>query len=76
MNFYNALLGDGEIKSWIRGESTPASSRSSELNGTHSGLSTPSTISPGPDQILEDETLKVFNESYKDELRVSKELAR
>lgn len=60
----------GDEKHW---PSTPISLRSAELNGTNSTISTPSTISPAPEQSLEEDlTNKVSYEFDKtDNLRAN-----
>ncbi|XP_018571944.1 leucine-rich repeat and calponin homology domain-containing protein 1 isoform X4 [Anoplophora glabripennis] len=53
------IVGD-ERQQW---SSTPISVRSVEQNGTHSTLSTPSTISPAPDTGPEEDSPKISNSS-------------
>ncbi|GLV37896.1 Leucine-rich-repeats and calponin homology domain protein [Carabus blaptoides fortunei] len=64
---------------WIRTESTPVPIRTVELNnGSHSGVSTPSTISPGDNVNLDEEMAKVnlheaLDKHRLDDLRTNKE---
>lgn len=52
-------LGD-ERQQW---SSTPISVRTAEQNGSHSALSTPSTISPAPDTGPEEDSAKMSSSS-------------
>ncbi|KAJ8910484.1 hypothetical protein NQ315_011027 [Exocentrus adspersus] len=50
------IVGDEKQQQW---STTPVSVRSVDQNGTHSALSTPSTISPAPDVGIEDDSTKI-----------------
>lgn len=66
---FGVMLGECD-KNWA---SSPLANHRTELNGNHSSLSTPSTVSPSPEATLEEDISKMSEMERREELRLVKD---